>query len=892
VLHDLIFRLRALLRHRRAEDDMREELQYHLERQSEKYVQAGLPPEEARRKARIALGGEEQIGQQCREARGTRFVEDLVQDLRYSARSLGKNFGFSVVVVLTLALGIGSCTAIFSLITAVLFPPLPYGDPSRLLYLTTPNRQLTDVPPDAVLPDNADFVDLKRQSHSFSAMTQFEPSRYKLTFQKAQTAIDGARVDADFFSTLEVPPELGRTIQSEDTEPGNQQAVVISHSLWQQMFAGNADALGKPLELNGKLYRVIGIMPQSFHYPHKTDIDYGPTRDATEVWIPLALSHKEKADRGLGSNSYALARLRPDVTTKQAEAELNTIMERLNPLHDPTTYVAGWYAYVKPFEETLEGSARPLMLLLMGAVSFVLLIACGNAANLLLARSASRTHELGVRATLGAGRRRLMHQMLTESLLLGIAGGLAGIGLAWVLLHMLLRLDPGNIPRLHEASLNLRVLLFTVSITLLTSIAAGILPALSSSRINLVEFLKSGGQRGATGGNGRFRSSLIVAEVATVVVLLAGAGLLIRSYINLQGVPTGFSPSTLSMKIDLPDSYHEPAQRSAFFRALMEQIRSAPGVLAAGAVNNLPFGDNQGVGSFWVEGYPNQKGQMVDGASTTSRYFSAMGVPVIEGRSFSDHDTSAHPKEAVIDQAFAKKYFAGRDPIGKHVWTDQPDNRAAQDKNGLTVVGVVGDIRDFKLEQPASPQLFQPLSDDQADAYIVVRSLLPPKDVAAADVAILHRIDPSLGFTEVRTMREVVSDSTARRRFQTMVLTIFSAMAFALALVGLYGLITYSVRERRPEMGVRIALGATRGHVMRRVVRQGLQLVSLGLFVGLVMALGLTRLLASSLYGVTALDPVTFITVPALLLLTTIAACLIPARRAANVDPMITLRYE
>ncbi len=887
MLHDLIFRLRALFRHRQAEDDMQEELQYHLERQSEKYVQTGLAPEEAIRKARIALGGVEQIGQQCRETRGTRLVEDLVQDLRYSARCLAKNRSFSIVIILTLALGIGSCTAIYSLITAVLFPPLPYGDPSRLVYLTTPNRQLTEVPPDAVLPDNADYADLKRQSHSFSAMTQFEPSRYKLAFQKTQTAIDGARVDADFFATLEVSPELGRTIQAKDTEPGNEHSAVISHSLWQQMFAGSIDVLGKSLELNGKLYRVIGVMQQSFHYPHKTDIDYGPTRDATEVWVPLALSPKEKADRGLGSNSYALARLQPGVSAKQAEAELNTIMERLNPLHDPTTYVAGWYAYVKSFEETLEGSARPLMLLLMGAVSFVLLIACGNAANLLLARSASRTHELGVRATLGAGRRRLMHQMLTESLLLGIAGGLAGIGMAWVLLRMLLRLDPGNIPRLHEASLNLRVLLFTVSITLLTSIAAGILTALSSSRINLVEFLKSGGQRGATGGNGRFRSSLIVAEVATVVVLLAGAGLLLRSYINLQGVPTGFSPSTLSMKIDLPDSYHQPAQRSAFFRALMEQIRSAPGVLAAGAVNNLPFGDNQGVGSFWVEGYANQKGQMVDGASTTSGYFSAMGVPVIEGRSF-----STHPKEAVIDQAFAKKYFAGRDPIGKHVWTDQPDNLAAQDKSGLIVVGVVADIRDLKLEQPASPQLFQALSDDATDMYVVVRSLLPAKDVAAAAAPILHRIDPSLGFTEVRTMREVVSDSTARRRFQTMVLTIFSTMAFALALVGQYGLITYSVRARRAEMGVRIALGASKGHVMCRFVCQGLQLVTLGLFAGLIMALVLTRLLASSLYGVTALDPITFIAVPALLLLTTIAACLIPARRAANVDPMITLRYE
>jgi predicted permease len=890
MVHDLISRLRSLFRRQQAEDDMRNELQYHLERESEKYIRAGLFPEEARRRARIALGGPEQIRQQCRDARGTLFVENLMQDLRYGARSLAKNSGFSVVVILTLALGIGSCAAVFSLITAVLFPSLPYGDVSRLVYVTTPNRHLTDVPPDAFLPDNADFFDLKRESHSFSLMTQFEQSKLKLTFRGVQSPIDAAKVDGDFFATLEVQPELGRPIDSQDNQPGHDDVALISRSLWQQMFAESRDVLGRALELNGKQYRIIGVLPQEFHYPQKTELDYGKAHmNATEVWVPLALSAKEKLDRGLSGEDYALARMRSGASAKQAEAELNTIMKRLDSLHDPTTFVDGWYADVKPLRETVEGSARPLMLLLMGAVSFVLLISCGNAASLLLARSASRAHELGVRATLGAGRGRLIDQMLTESLVLGVCGGLAGIGLAWLFLKLLLNLDPGNIPRLHQASIDGRVLFFTVSITLLTSIATGILPALSSSRVNLVEFLKSGGNRGAIGSDGRLRSSLIAGEVATVVLLLVGAGLLLRSYINMEAVPTGFSPSTLSMKIDLPDSYSQPAQRSAFFSKLTEQIRSAPGVMATGAVNNLPFGDNQGVGTFWVEGYTNQKGQMVDGAAITDGYFSAMGVPLIEGRLMADDSTAS--TEAIINQAFANKYFAGRDPIGKLIWRDQPDNLAAKDKIGLRVVGVVADIRDLKLEQPASPQLFS-LLRDPSDAYIAVRSLLPPKDVVAATSRILHRIDPLLQFTEVHTMRERVSEATARRRFQTTLLTIFSMMALVLALVGFYGLLAYSVGQRRAEMGVRIALGASRAHVMRLVLRQGLQLVTVGLFVGLTMALALTRVLGSSLYGVTALDPITFVAVPLLLLLVTVAACLIPARRAANVDPMTTLRYE
>jgi predicted permease len=892
VLSDLIYRLRSLFRRRQAEDDLRDELQYHLERETEKYIRTGVAPQEAERKARLAFGGPEQVRQQCREGRGTRFVENSLQDLRYGARSLARNRGFAVVFILTLALGIGSCTAIFSLITAVMFPPLPYGDPGRLVYLTTPNRSLTQVPPDVVTPDNADFADLKRQSHSFSGMTQFEQAKFKLRLKGTEMPIGGAQVDGDFFSTLQSSPVLGRAIDADDDQPGHDGVLLISHSLWLQLFAGSRNALGSALQLNGRSYRIIGIMPADFGFPHKTDLDYGDDHiDTTDAWIPLALTAKERADRGLSSNCHALLRMKPGVAVNQAQAELNSIMSRLDPLHDPTTFVAGWYAHLKPFRQTLEGSARPLMSLLLGAVSFVLLIACGNAANLLLARSASRTHELGVRTALGAGRSRLIHQMLTESLLLGIGGGLAGIGLAWLFLRLLLRLDPGDIPRLNEASLNSRVLVFTILITLLASIMAGILPALWSSRINLVEFLKSGGNRGAIGGRNRLRSSLIVGEVATVVVLLAGAGLLLRSYIKLQAVPTGFSSTTLSMKIDLPAKYSQSVQRHEFFHTLLEQIRSTPGVQAAGAVNNLPFGDTQGVENFWVEGYPNQKGQMVDGGSVTPGYFAAMNIPVIEGQPFGDDDSPVHSRVAIINQAFAKKYFAGRDPIGKWVRTDQPNSSTNPYADGKTIVGVVADVREWKLEEAAPPQLFLPLADPD-DAYIAVRSTLPLKDVASASSSILRRIEPSLSFTKMHTMGELVSVATARRRFQTTLLTVFSAMAMLLALVGFYGLLVYLVRQRSAEMGVRIALGASRANVMQLVLRQGLQLVTAGMSLGLIGALTLTRVLASSLYDVSALDPVTFAAVPLLLLVATVAACLIPARRAANIDPMSAIRYE
>jgi predicted permease len=504
-----------------------------------------------------------------------------------------------------------------------------------------------------------------------------------------------------------------------------------------------------------------------------------------------------------------------------------------------------------------------------------------------LARAAARTHELGVRATLGAARGRMIRQMLTESLLLGLTGGLAGIVLAYSFLRGLLRLNPGDIPRMEQASIDTRVLAFTLITALLTSVLFGILPALFASRINLIEFLKSGGNRGSVGTRNRLRSILVIGELGLVVILLAGAGLLLRSYINVESVQTGFSSSTVSMNIQLDARYESRDQRLAFYRVLLGKIQSIPGVESAGVIDWLPLSHSESIGTFWVDGDDNQKNQMVNGRSITPQYFSAMGIPLVRGRSFTDNDASGHPAVTMVNQAFATKYFGTRDPVGLGIRSGPHDPLR-------TVIGVVGNVHHSSLETPAAPEMYQPLwqTDLGGGAFVVIRSSLPPDQIASAIRAALSKIDPNLALSDIHTMGELASQSTARRRFQTTLLTAFSGMAMLLGMVGVYGLLAYSVKQRTAEIGLRIALGAPRGRVLGMILRQGFQLFMAGLMLGLAGALALTRILTSFLYGVSALDPITFAAVPVLLLLATIIACLIPARRAANVDPMRTLRYE
>jgi predicted permease len=872
-------RILGLFDGRRSDDDFSAELESHIALHTDDGVRAGLTPEEARRQALLRLGGTEQARQAQRQQRTLPWVDSLLQDTRYGLRTLRRSPGFTITAVFTLALGIGACTAIFSLVNAVLIRSLPYGDPEGLVYLFTPNPHIP-VPADVMTPSYADFYDLKQQSHSFADMTAFEQATFNIALGGLVQRMGAARVDERFFATLQSTPELGRAIGADENRPGHDKVAVISHSLWHSMFAGRADILERSLRLNDTSYRIIGVMPPSFQYPSSSDLPYGVASvKTTHIWIPLALTPKQKMDREPGSDEV-IARLHPGVSMRQAQLEMSTIMTRLDTLH---TSLKGWGAFIKGFLDSALGPVRPLMWLLLGAVFLVLLIACGNAACLLLARAANRMRELGMRVALGAGRSRIVRQLLTESLLIGLAAGALGVGLAWIFLRILPHLDPGNIPRLNQASLDMRVLLFTVGVSLLTSLLAGVLPALAVSRVSLTGFLASSAGGSAAGTHSRAQSALIVVEAAMVVVLLACSGLLIRSYLNVESVDTGFSPSTVTMNILLDARYAQPEQRRAFFANLIGKIGALPGVNVVGGINYLPLTHSESLGYFWVDGFANHKDQMAEGRSITPQYFSAMNIPLIAGRFFTEGDVSSGSPPTIVNQQFAKVYFANRNPIGGRISTD--DNHS----QWSTVVGVVADVRHTSLEEAPQPQMYVP---DYDAGSIVVRSVLPPFAVVAEIRTTLKSIDPGLGLADIRTMGDLVSEASAQRRFQTTLLTVFAGMALFLAMVGLYGLMAYSVSRRSRELGIRMALGAQRADVLLTVLRKAAFLLCLGLVSGLACSWMATRTIQAFLFGVGAHDPATILLVCLLLAVCGFIAALIPARRAASIEPMHSLRTE
>ena len=873
-------RLRGIFRSRSFDADFDAELESHVTLHTEDGIRAGLDPEEARRQALIRLGGAEQTRQAHRERRTIPWLESLLQDTHFGLRTLRRSPGFTITAVLTLALGIGACTAIFSLVNAVLIRSLPYGDPSRLVYLYTPNPQF-NLPVEVFGPAYSDFYDLKKGSTSFQDMTAFDQSVLSLATQGSAERVSTARVDGDFFSTFQASPQLGRPIAPSDDQVGHEKVAVISHALWQTMFASSADILHRSLLLDGKTYQIIGVMPQGFEYPHYFDLPYGSAQyKTTQIWVPLALTPHQMDDRDSASGN-AVARLKRGVSIEQAAAEMSTLMVRLDKLHDART--RGWGALVENFVDSTVGHVRSLLWLLLSAVCIVLLIACGNAANLLLARAASRMRELGVRVALGAGRSRIIRQLLTESLLIGLVAGGVGIGLAYAFLRILPNLNPGNIPRLNEASLDTRVLVFTVAVSVLTSALTSILPALAVSRINLTDFLATSSSRSVAGAHTRVQSTLIVVESALVVVLLAGAGLFIRSYVNVVSVDTGFSQSTVAMNIELDARYSQP-QRVEFFHNLFARVEALPGVQTVGGISNLPLSNSEDLREFEVDGYPNIKGQLVESRSVTPQYFSAMGIRLAAGRLFTQEDKSDQ-SVAIVNQRFAKKYFAGRNPIGGRVSRENDHTRWS------TVVGVIGDVRDSALEKAPEPQIYQ-LDGDFEGGYIAVRSTLPAKVLAPTIRSTLHFIDPNLAVGDIRTMADLESEASAQRRFQTSLLSVFAGIALFLALVGLHGLIAYSVSRRTREVGIRMALGAQRSDVVILVFRQAALLLGLGLAAGLLCTWVTTRAVQSFLYGVSAHDPITIGTVCALLAGFGLVAALIPARRAAAIDPMQALRAE
>jgi predicted permease len=883
----IVAKLRNLLADKHAEQDLAREVASHLTLLTDDYERRGMLPEEARLAARRAYGGVEQAKQAHRDERSLLWIEQTVQDLRYGLRTLSKSPGFSITAVLTLALGIGACTAIFSLVNAVLIRSLPYGDPEHLVYLFSPNPSLK-IPAEVICPSYGDFYNLKREAKSYADMSNFEQAQFGLAQQGTTQRIGGARVDEDFFSTLQSMPELGRTFAGEDNLPAHAKVAVISHSLWGAMFGARPDVLNRSIQLDGANYQIVGVMPPKFEYPFKSDLPYGDSHtNSTQIWVPLALSPQARTSRGIGNN-VSLARLRSGVSIHQAQAEMSGIMARLDKQYAADPRDAGlpraWGALVESFTGISIGPVRPLMRLLLGAVGLVLLIACGNVANLLLARAAERARELGVRAALGAGRGRIVRQLLTESMLVGVGGCAVGIVLAVFFLRLLPKLDPGNIPRLNEASLDGRVFLVAIGVSLLTSALAGLMPAIGASRMELTEFLKSHAMRGRSAGHSRLQSALIVAQTAMVVVLLAGTGLLIRSYINVESVDTGFTRSAMTFHLSLDQSHIAPEKQGHFYKELIRKLEALPGVQAAGGVSNLPLSNSESLGILWVEGFPNKDFQQTEARGVTPHYFKAMEIPLIAGRYFTEADATPYGP-TIINQRFAATYFPNRNPIGGRISTDE------KHAHWSTVVGVVADVRHVSLEEEPQPQMYG-TSYDFGDESVAVQSTLPAATVENEIRATLKSIDPHIAATDIHTMGDMISIATARRRFQTSLLTVFAWIALIMALVGLSGLMRFSVNRRTREVGIRMALGAERRDVLLLILRNASVLVVWGLGLGLACTWIATRLLKSFLFGVTEHDPFTIVTVSVLLTVCGLMAAFVPARRAASIDPMQALRTE
>jgi putative ABC transport system permease protein len=809
-------------------------------------------------------------------------MENLFQDLRYAVRMLFKNPGFTAVAVLTLALGIGANTAIFSVVNTVLLQPLPYKDPDRLMMVWEDDTK-RGFPRDT--PAAANYIDWRDQNQVFEGMAAIADASFNLTGVGEPERIDGRRVTANLFPLLGVEPGLGRAFTPEEDRPGAGRVVIISHGLWQRRFGSDANIIGSPISLNGESHTVVGVTPPQFQFPARE----------VELWVPMAFTEREAANRG---NHYLeiVARTKPGVTVEQAQAEMTTIAARLEQQYPDQNTDLG--AVVVPLHEHVAGDIKPALLILLGAVGFVLLIACANVANLLLARAAVRQKEIAIRIALGASRLRLVRQFLTESVLLAAIGGLVGLALALWGVNLLKAFIPENISQVKALTIDSRVLAFTLLVSLVTGLIFGLAPALQASSFNLNETLKEGGRDSSAGSRGnRIRSLLVIAEVAISLILLIGAGLLINSFVRLSNVDPGFrTDNLLTMQIVLPvQKYPDRARRSVFYTELVQRIEALPGVRSAAVTNWIPLvrqGDSIG---FNIEGRPDPgrgKSPIVVTRVVSPHYFQTMGIRLLQGREFNEQDRSDSPRVIVINETMARRYWPDEDPTGKRITPGPADSRNPDD--WLTIVGVVNDVRQFELNAEPKPQMY--ISYIQAGFFaprhLVVSTQVEPRSLASTVRNTVWEIDKDQPVSNISTMEETLSESIARQRFSTLLLSIFAAVALALAAVGIYGVMSYSVAQRSSEIGLRMALGAQTSDVLKLVIGQGMRLAIVGVMIGLVATFGLTRLIESLLFGVSATDPLTFIVISLLLTTVALMACWIPARRAAKVDPMVALKYE
>jgi putative ABC transport system permease protein len=802
---------------------------------------------------------------------------NLWQDIRYGARSLLKKPGFAFVAILTLALGIGANSTIFSFVNAILLRPLPYANPERLVVLDENSSKQGVASMGVSFPN---FLDWREQNRVFEDIAAYGEDTYTLSGGGEPEQVPGARISSGLFEILGIQPLMGRTFRAEEDRPTNDSVVILSYGLWQRRFAGNPNILGQSINVGNRPHIIIGVMPAGFRFPEVAD-----------MWRPLALDTTmwTRNDHGLS----AIARLKPNVTLEQAQGEMIRVARRIEEQNPVTN--EGFSVTVSSLRDQLVGDYRRALMILLGVVSFVLLIACANVANLLLARSAGRQKEIAIRATLGASRWRIVRQLVTESLLLSAVGGVLGLVLAVWGIDLLLAAIPIEFPFWMKFSLDGRVLGFTALISVLTGVVFGLAPALQASKIELNETLKEGGRSaGAATGHRRLRSLLVVSELALSLVLLTGAGLMMQSFMRLQRVNSGINPNNvLTMTVPLPKAkYDEEEKRRAFFQQLLERVRSVPGVESAGAVSNLPLSGSRWGRSLTVEGRPVLsvgEAPLINHCVITPGYFRSMGIPLLMGRDIEEADNKDTLKVTVIDERLAREYWPNESPIGKRIRFGPPESN----EPWHTIVGVVGEVRHQRLDMATRKSIYIPFQQlPIREMTITVRSTGDPLSLVGALRHQVRELDADQPVTDVRPMTEVISRSVWQPRLYAILFAVFAVVALVLSSVGIYGVMSYAVTQRTHEIGIRMALGASTRDVLKMIVGQGMILTLTGIALGLLGAFGMTRVMASLLFGVTATDPVTFVSVSLLLGCVALLACYIPARRATNVDPMVALRYE
>jgi len=810
-------------------------------------------------------------------------MNTLFQDLRYAARMLQKQPGFTAVAVVTLALGIGANTAIFSLVNSILLRPLPYRDPDRLVHMMQSSPKL-DLPTWGV--SQADFAAYRDQNRTFESVALYNSGGTNLTGVGEPERLTVTNVTADFFKVLGISPILGRTFDKGEDTAGRNNVCVLSYGLWQRRFGGDPNIVGRTLNLNNTPTQVVGVMPADFKFP-RTQID---------LWLPLAFDEKRTAPYFY----QVIGRLKTDVQLAQAQADTTQVLQDFGRQHPTSSEFVGINegngprTIVTPIKEVIVGKTQKPLLVLLSAVGLVLLIACANVANLLLARATARTREMAVRISLGATRLRIARQLLTESLLLSTIGAVTGIGLAAYGIRFINRLPIAGIPRIEEVSLSLRVLVFTAALTIVTGLLFGFMPAVRAYAMGMAAGLREGA-RGSV-AHRRLNAALVAVQFALSLVLLIGAGLLLKSFQRLNAVDLGFNPEqTLTMVASLPAAkYQSEEQTLQFYTRALEELRTAPGIKSAGVTTNLPFGDGVNVDGFFIDGQELPSGGNVSQSAQTQSEiqsvapgtFQTLGIPLLQGRDVQDSDTSKTTRVAIIDEPLARRFWPAGDAIGKRIET-------TGDREWMTVVGIAGGIKHIELSEEKQPHIYMPLAQAPAPrASLVVRTDGPPAAALTSFRAAIRRVDPDIPLYMVRPMTELIGNTLSTQRLTNILLSGFAALALLLAAVGIYSTMSLYVSSRTKEFGIRLALGAQPGRLRLSVLGQAMLLTAIGVVVGIAGALVLTRTIRSLLFEVSTTDPLVFTVIPLLLVLVSLLACYTPARRATKVDPLTALRYE